>query len=1075
MNKVYTLLLIIGFVFSFPDSFAQGKTIIRGKVVEKSTGLPLPGVTIVEMDAQNRIIKGIITDVNGNYVFEVSDPKHTILVSYIGFVSQSLTIDSRRVIDVGLEEKSMSIDEVVIKAQSSANSITGVYQRDQTGSVTVVDMQKFNNLPSVTAADALQGQVSGLDIVSASGNPGSGSNIVIRGMGSLGNSNPLIVVDGIPQDVNTDNFNFASADQQNLGQLLSIAPQDIKTIEILKDAASTAVWGSKGANGVLLIETSSGEKGQIRFNYQYKINANIQPRAIPMLDGDQYITMQMEEWHNAEGEYNIPQEIAYDRNSADFYNYSANTNWLEAITRNSYTHDHFFKVSGGGNKSRYYTSLNYQKNYGTTINTSFKRLSFRVNFDYDISDKLRFTTNFNYNNTFNQDNVTFKKINGEEQNPRRMAYIKAPNMSIWEYDENGLPTGEYFTPIESYQGNGVQYYNPVAMVELGMNQNIGNEIQNNFIVDYNIFQFLKFRETISFSYTNDKANKFVPASAIGADWLDWNSNASTERNKMNVRWLSRSQLFFTPFRGNKKHSLTTVLMWEMEEKDYEFSQLITAKSPSIYIVDPANNAPISNISSGSSQSRLYGAMASVNYKYLDRYLFSANLRSDGSSAFGESNKWGIFPSFSVGWRFSKEEFFKSLNFINDAKLRLSWGQSGKALSDPYAAYAYYETFDQYMEDPAVIPAQIQLANLKWQTVTSWNSGIDLNFFKGRLTVTADLYKRVTTDLLWEDYSIPGSTGFETLGYYNGGEIQNVGWEFLVNGVVVQNEDFIASLNFNISQNNNSFLSFPENFVTERGVTVDNGVFPIKAEAGKPIGSFYGFRYLGVYASDKDALARDANGNIMIDSNGDPIPMSFKGIYDFKGGDAIYEDVNHDGVIDIMDAVYIGSSSPDFIGGFGGNLKYKSWTASFSFHYRLGFDIVNQVAIDTEGMLNRNNQSKAVLNRWKWEGQKEEGLLPRAYMNHPCNNLGSDRYVERGDFLRLNNLSLAYRLPQRVLKHLNVNSVEIGINLRKLLTFTNYSGQDPEIGRIETNPFWLGRDNARTPVPKIYSLLFNVNF
>jgi TonB-dependent SusC/RagA subfamily outer membrane receptor len=268
--------------------------------------MAIPGVNVVEVDKHNRILGGTITDLNGNYSIKISDPGNTIQVSFIGFVSQTFTIDSKRIIDVQLEEKSMDLDEVVIVAQSHGNSLTGVSHRDQTGSVAVVDMQKFHHLPAISADEALQGQVSGLDIVSASGSPGSGSSIVIRGMGSLGNSNPLIVVDGIPQDIDTENFNFASADEQNLSQLLNLAPQDIKTIEVLKDAASTAIWGSKGANGVLIIETNRGERGKIQFNYQYKINANIQPAPIPMLNGDEYITMQMEQWHNAEGEYNIP-------------------------------------------------------------------------------------------------------------------------------------------------------------------------------------------------------------------------------------------------------------------------------------------------------------------------------------------------------------------------------------------------------------------------------------------------------------------------------------------------------------------------------------------------------------------------------------------------------------------------------------------------------------------------------------------------------------------------------------------------------------------------------------------------
>lgn len=1059
------LLLMLCFLFQYVETRAQGGTIIRGRVTEKSTGEPLPGVNIIELDNQNRVVGGVISDINGNYVFEVSDAEHPIRVSYIGYESQTFQIGARTNIDIELDQKATEFEEVTITAEYEANSLTGVAERDQTVSSSKIDMEELRGEAVTSAAEALQGQVSGLDIISASGAPGSGSNIVIRGMGSLGNTNPLIVVDGIPQDIKTEDFNFAAADQHDLGQLLNIAPQDIQSVEVLKDAASAAVWGSKGANGVLLIQTNTGSKGKIKFNYQYKTSANIQPPSIPMLNGNEYITMQLEEWHNAYGLYDIPPEISYDKNYVDFYNYSANTNWIDEITRNSYTHDHFFKMSGGGQRSRYYTSINYQKEHGTTINTSFRRFSFRANFDYDISDNLRFTTNFIYGNTFREDNP---------ENIRWMSYIKAPNMSIWEYDEKGNPTGEYFTPIESYQGSGTRYFNPIAISNLGMNDIQGNQIQNNFKIDYNILEWLKFSQNISFSYDNNKGNRFIPSSAIGADWLDRHNNEADENNSMNIRLLSRSQLYFFPLKG-RIHSMTGVLMWEMEEKNYEMMRIRNGRGPSIYMADPSIDAPISWMNSRSRQSRLFGAFSSLSYKFRDRYIFLVNLRADGSSAFGANNQWGMFPSFSFGWRFSEENMFKSLNFLGDSKLRFSWGQSGKAISDPYATYAYYETSDRYMENPVIVPAQIQLANLKWQTITSWDLGIDINLFSQRVYIQADVYNRLTKDLLWDNYTIPGSTGYEELEYFNGGELQNIGWEYYMRGTAIDGENLQLSLNFNISQNINSFVSFPDNFKREIGTSIENGTYPQKAEEGKPIGSFYGFRYLGVYPTDEDAYARDVNGNLMRDSNGDPIPMSYKETYEFKGGDAIYEDINHDGKIDIMDAVYIGDSSPEFIGGFGSVIKYSDFIASFHFHYRLGFDIVNQVALETEGMLDRNNQSKAVLHRWKREGQNEEGLLPRAYMNHPCNNLGSDRFVERGDFLRLNTVNVAYRLPQALAGRLNLSTVEIGLNIRNVLTFTNYSGQDPEIGRVGKDPFWLGRDNARTPPPKIYALRINFNF
>lgn len=1065
MNDIRNFLIIISLLFQSLEIMAQGG-VIRGRITEKATGDPLPGVNIVELDNQNRIVNGVITDINGHYVFEVKDINHDIQISYIGYNNQTFKVNSRTIIDIVLEEKTETIEEVRIVAQTTSNTITGVSLRDQGGAVTKVDMDELAGLSSATAADALQGQVSGLDILAASGNPGSGSSIVIRGMGTLGNSNPLIVVDGIAQDIKIQDFNFASADQHDLGQLLNIAPQDIKSVTVLKDAASTAVWGSKGANGVLIIETQQGASGKIKFNYEYKFSANVQPSLIPMLNGDEYITLQLEEWHNSAGIYDISREIAYDKNDINFYNYSANTDWINEITTTSFTHDHFFKLSGGSSKSRYYTSFNYYKELGTTINTGFRRFSVRSNFDYKLSNKLLFTINFSYSNTFREDNP---------RDVRSMAYIKSPNMSVWEYDENGNLTGEYFTPIVSYQGNGSTFFNPVAVSDLGDNDIKGNEIQNNFVFEYDILDWMKFQESVSFSFINEKGNRFIPGSAIGADWLDNAINEAEEQNSMNIRWMSRSQLFLQPFKSSDNHSLTGVLMWEMEKKEYEWMTLFTNKSPSTEITDPAAGSPYGWMGSGISQSVLLGAFASLNYKFKDRYIFNLNVRSDGSSSFGVSNRWGTFPSLMGAWRFSEENFMGNLNFLNEGKLRLSWGKSGKGIDNPYATYSYYEASGQYMEDPAIIPVQIELANLKWQTVQSWNGGVDLGLFNNRIYITAEIYNQVTQDLLWETYDIPGSSGFNRLGYYNGGQLQNMGWEYFMRGAVIDQKDLKLSLSFNISRNINSFLSFPENFLTVRGSSIGNGVYPRKAEIGKPIGSFYGFRYLGVYPTDEDAIARNENGDILIDGNGDPIYMTYQGTYKFQGGDAIYDDVNHDGKIDIMDAVYLGDSNPEITGGFNTSIKYKQFSASFDFFYRLGYDIVNQVAIETEGMLDKNNQSTAVLHRWRWYGQDEEGLLPRAYMNHPCNNLGSDRYVERGDFLRLNNLVFMYRLGENITQKLHMSGIDIAINIRKLFTITRYTGQDPEIGRVEKDPFWLGLDNARTPTPKIYSFRILLNF
>jgi hypothetical protein len=416
-------------------------------------------------------------------------------------------------------------------------------------------------------------------------------------------------------------------------------------------------------------------------------------------------------------------------------------------------------------------------------------------------------------------------------------------------------------------------------------------------------------------------------------------------------------------------------------------------------------------------------------------------------------------------------------------LRASWGVAGRQPGDVYARFATYESTGtgSYMLNPAIAPTSIQLNNLKWENITSYNAGIQMSLFNDRVYIESDVYQKITTDILfggtqpWQYYLIPTSSGYDGLKYLNGGKMTNVGWELMLDGRAVRTKDWLVSFNFNTSQNINTFNELPENFNPERSTSIGNGQYPLRVQEGEPIGSFFGFRYLGVWASDEDVVARDVDGNILRDSQGRPIPLRYTDSYTFKGGDPIYEDINHDGKIDLNDVVYIGDSNPDFIGGFGANLRYKNFDFSAAFHYRIGFDIVNRVAIESEGMNNRNNQSKAVLSRWRVQGQNEPGLLPKAYMNHPANNLGSDRYVEKGDYMRLNNIKFGYQLSQEMCNRLGVRKANFTVSARKLFTFTNYSGQDPEVGQDASNPFWIGEDKANTPPPKIVTFSIAVGF
>lgn len=1076
MKKMRKTIILGLAIFGFIGAFAQTpKVTIRGKVIDQQDKSPIIGATVIESDKENRVVSGAITDIDGNFVYEMRNQANTMKVTVIGYTTKEFKPTPGKALVIDLVSSDIELDQVTITAKAkSDNQLTNIDDRDHASSRVKIDLMEMRNQGITSAADALQGKVSGLDIIAASGDPGSGSSIVIRGLSSMGNNKPLIVIDGIPQENVPGSFDLSSADQEDISNLINIALQDIKSIEVLKDAASTAIYGSKGADGVLLIETHRGRMGKVQFDYQYKKSMNFQPPAIPMLNGDEYIMLQLEQWHNSSGVFTIPNEIAYNKDFVDFYNYSANTDWIGAITQNSVTNDHYFKISGGGEKTRYFTSFSYVDEGGTTINTGAKRFSTRVNLDYFLSKKLLFTIQFNYSNNSIQGNYYFDK----DRKIRQMAYLKAPNMSVMEYDSQGKPTGEYFTPINSYQGNGQDYYNPVAVARLGKKNENENSLENTFRLKYNITDWLVFRETVSFQYGGKKENNFLPYNALGSDWLAWTVNKAEEGNSLYSAFKTESQLAYNVPFTNEEHDMSGTASWITNKSGFEWMNIQSNRTPSVNVQDPAVGAQINWIGSGSGENSDLGALINWNYKYKDTYMLQTILRADANSAFGASNRWGLFKGVSLGYRFSNESIFENWQaWMGECMLRASYGVSGRPPRDQYARFATYETTytGNYIQNPAIVPTRIQLDRLKWESISSTNLGIDLNLFKDRLFIQAEVYRKSTSDLLFENYDIPTSAGYNQLKYLNGGEMENKGWELMTNFKLVRTKDWLWSVDFNTSQNVNAFTKLPENFNTEKSTSIGNGEYPRRVVAGEPIGSFFGFRYKGVYKDDAAALAKDANDQYLRDGEGNPIPLTYKGTYIFKGGDAIYEDINKDGKIDLNDVVYIGDSNPDFIGGFGSTLRYKQWDFSFQFHYRIGFDIINMIALQTEGMNGRNNQSKAVLNRWRTQGQEYPGLLPRAYMQHPANNLGSDRYVEAGDFMRLNNVKFGYQMSQSLCSKLGLQSASFSLSARKLYTFTNYSGQDPEVGQDAADPFWIGADYANTPPPRMFTFSIAVGF
>jgi TonB-linked SusC/RagA family outer membrane protein len=517
-------------------------------------------------------------------------------------------------------------------------------------------------------------------------------------------------------------------------------------------------------------------------------------------------------------------------------------------------------------------------------------------------------------------------------------------------------------------------------------------------------------------------------------------------------------------------------MVSIDQDHEEYILTTTGNSPSTFITDPAASPLRESLNSGSAILNSMGILANLHYKFIDRHIFQFNIRTDASSRFGTSSRWGTFPSVSYAWRFSDEPFIKKVKFLDDSKIRFSYGLSGNSDVRAYDRHALYASTGKgaYMDIQSIIPTQAQLQKLQWETSGTFNVGLDLAFFKNRLQLIAEYYNKITENILWPSYKLPSSAGFTTLKQYNDGKIQNSGFEITANVTAIKTKDFTLRINYNIYFNENKFLSFPTNIVNEQ-IDISNGKYPVKAEIGKAVGSFFGFRYLGVYPTTADAVAHNADGSVKYDPYGSPIPMNYNGTYQFEGGDAKYQDVNYDGTIDLNDVVYLGDSNPDFAGGLGFNVSYKDFQFSASFVYRYGYKIVNQVALNAESMSNKDNQSKAVLNRWRVSGDDYPNMIPRAYQAHPANNLGSDRYVEDASYLRLNNISLNYSLPAKLSKMLKVRNLSIGLQARKILTFTNYTGQDPEVQLRKEDALWFGKDTGTVPSPIVTAFNLSVGF
>lgn len=1074
------LVLITGWLSTTAqEPVAAGNMVIRGKITDRKSKDVIHGASVSEVDADGRIIKGAATDIEGNYVIKFTSLKNKISVSYVGYKTITQSLNGRTSINFQLEEGANSDMEeaIVIASKKIDNGMGQTAERNLTTAVSKINAKDVEEMQAASIDQALQGRMAGVDITATSGDPGAAMNIRIRGISSINSTgNPLIVVDGMPYETDIpSDFNFGTADEQGYAQLLNISPADIKDITVLKDAAATAVWGSRAANGVLLITTKRGTRGKPSISYTFKGSTSKLPGAIPMLNGDQYSTLIPEAFINRMGttlNSQTVREFNYDPNDPYwYYNYSNNTNWIDAISRRGILQDHTVSMSGGGEKAKYFASIGYFDQVGTTLGTDLKRINTRINLDYTVSAKLKIFTSIAYTHTDQNRNY----LSTNEGAIRNVAYLKMPNMSVFEYDELGNLTPNFFSPASNVQGQYSRIYNPVAMASQAKFSVQGERVVPRFQLDYTIKKnVLRASFDVQFDINNTKNASFLPQIATGRPNTETVVNRAYDGDIDLFSVTTKTNVAYTPHLKNPDHEFSSYLNIFTSDFKAVNQEIMTSNTASSLLVDPAaasrtQNQELSAISR-ITQTRSIGAVIVAHYSYKDRYILEATLRGDGNSRFGPAYRYGLFPGASLRWRISDEFFFKKIPKLDDLSFRASYAQSGNA---PRYDYSFYNTFNtytwSYMGQSAVYPSSMELKNLRWETIHGYNLGLSLTMFKGRIRSDIDVYRNRTKNLYFDALSIPSFTGFSSVNM-NIGTMDNQGWEVAVWTVPYRNKNVTIGFDFNFARNQNIIRSISEFYPNNKGNVGVNGDYLRLLQVDNPFGSFYGYKYKGVYKDKAATVATGANGKPIVGPNGQTVYMRFNYPtvdYTFQPGDAMYEDVNHDGTINYMDVVYLGNGNPKLTGGFGPSITYKNIKLTSFFNFRYGYQIVNATKMSTTSMYGFDNQSTAVLRRWRKEGDVTD--IPRGVIGGGYNWLASDRYVEDASFLRFRTITLRYNFTPKAISKLKMKSLSAYITAENLYTWTKYTGQDPEVSTRGSDPFRVATDYSMTPPSRIYTL------
>ncbi len=1019
---------------------------------------PIIGATVKVKGAQG----GVVTDFDGNYSISAQS-NATLVFSYVGYVTKEVKVGGKRLIDVTLEEDETLLNEVVVVGYGTMR------KSDLTGAVTQVDNKAFEKSVSTSIDQVLQGRAAGVQIQANTGTPGGSSTIRIRGTNSLNaSSQPIFVIDGVIIDSD-------GGDDGNSNPLAGINPSDILTMDILKDASATAIYGSRASNGVIMITTKRGKSGEATLTYDGYVGWQQMPRKLDVLNLRQYAE------HN-----NDIADAQIKTHSGTFLRpelLGSGTDWQDELFKTAFMTNHSISLTGGSEKTTYAISAGYLYQNGIAISTSFKRQTIRGNVDTELKKWLKGGISFSLSDSKQEMEKNWDIIN--------TALRSQPSVAVRNAE------GGYDGPDDQWMPE-----NAVALAEIKTNYAKRTNFRINTYLEAIFMKGLSFKTELSVDYNLNKTKTYTPDYTFGVKESSQRDGAWYKNDSKYWSW--RNILTYTGTIA-QKHNINAMIGQEMSHNYWENMSASNQGYLSNSVIDlragerTGNNV---NIDGYQNNTSLFSYFGRVLYNFDDRYLVTATLRRDGSSKFADGNRWGWFPSAAFAWRASQENFLKDNKVINNLKLRLGWGTTGNQNVQDWAYQAMLANYTTPW-GVGVLNANNANPDLKWETTYSTNIGFDLSLFNSRIDLVFDWYYKKTNDLLMM-LDLPaflgsgaGSNeayGTATNPWGNIGSLRNTGIEITLNTVNIENKNFQWRSNFVFSLNRNKVLSLdsdsgslPQTLQIGSDVaTVTNTV------VGKPIGQFWGYKVIGRFDKPEDFYYRDAEGNVKPVALPKGASMATSptsgGVFI---GDYIYEDINNDGVIDDSDQTFIGNPEPKFTWGFGNTFSYKGFDLSIQFSGSYGNKIMNYQRrfLDITGAT--SNQLTTVLDYARLEKIDADG--PDDYRNYRVVNTGtimprlstesgvnknnrvSDAYVEDGSYIRLQNISLSYTFPRKWIKNLFLTNAKIYCNIQNLFTITKYDGYDPEVGSLRGNALLNGVDYSRYPSPRIYTVGINLQF